>query len=99
MSAPPCALGGTTVLMPVAPSHFIVLTDTQRRLLVARARRSTGEHRDVLRARIVLAAADGAGNAAIARVLAVNVDTVRKWRRRFSEHSIDGLAGRVTTTV
>ena len=80
--------------MPVAPSHFIVLTDTQRRLLVARARRSTGEHRDVLRARIVLAAADGAGNAAIARVLAVNVDTVRKWRRRFSEHSIDGLRDR-----
>jgi len=83
--------------MPVAPAHFIVLTDTQRRLLVARARRSTGEHRDVLRARIVLAAADGAGNAAIARVLAVNVDTVdtvRKWRRRFSEHSIDGLRDR-----
>jgi transposase len=71
--------------------HRIVLTDGQRRLLLARARRVSGEHRDVLRARIVLAAADGAANAAIGRDLAVTVDTVRKWRRRFGEHGLDGL--------
>lgn len=77
--------------MPVTTLHRIALTDGQRRLLLARARRSSGEHRDVLRARIVLAAADGATNAAIARDVAVGVDTVRKWRRRFSEHGLDGL--------
>ena len=71
--------------------HLIVLTDGQRRLLLARARRVSGEHRDVLRARIVLAAADGAANAAIARDLAITVDTVRKWRRRFCEHGLDGV--------
>jgi uncharacterized protein YggU (UPF0235/DUF167 family) len=64
--------------MPVMSPHLIVLTDGQRRLLLARARRVSGEHRDVLRARIVLAAADGAANAAIARDLAITVDTVRK---------------------
>lgn len=82
---------GTTVLMPVMSSYPIVLTETQRRVLLARARRCSGEHRDVLRARIVLGAADGAANAAIARDIAVSVDTVRKWRRRFSEHGMDGL--------
>ena len=72
-------------------SYGIVLTDGLRRLLLARARRVSGEHRDVLRARIVLAAADGAANAAIARDLAVSEDTVRKWRRRFSENGVNGL--------
>lgn len=47
--------------------------------------------RQVLRARIVLAAADGVGNAAIARRLAVCVNTVRKWRGRFAERGSDGL--------
>src|SRR5512140_1877981 len=77
--------------MPVMTPFEIVLNEGQRRLLLARARRSSGEHRDVLRARIVLAAAGGAANAGIARELAVGVDTVRKWRRRFSEHGLDGL--------
>ena len=54
----------------------IVLCDGQRRLLLARARRASGEHRDVLRAQIVLAAADGASNAAIGRTLGVTDDTV-----------------------
>ena len=48
----------------------------------------------MLRARIVLAAADGAPNAAIGRVLGICDDTVRKWRRRFSGYSIDGLRDR-----
>jgi transposase len=72
----------------------IILTDGQRRLLLARARRVSAEHRDVVRARIVLAAADGATNAAIARDLGVTDDTVRKWRRRFCWHGLDGLRDR-----
>ena len=85
---------GDNQTMPVLSPHRIVLTDGQRRLLLARARRASGEHRDVLRARIVLAAAGGAPNAAIARDLGVTVDTVRKWRRRFCEHGLDGLRDR-----
>ncbi|OEJ49504.1 IS630 family transposase [Streptomyces agglomeratus] len=47
--------------------------------------------RQVLRARIVLAAADGDANGAIARELAVSVNTVRKWRGRFAAAGMEGL--------
>jgi transposase len=83
--------------MPVLIADQIVLCDGQRRLLLARARRASGQHRDVLRARIVLAAAEGASNAAIGRTLGVTDDTVRKWRRRFCQHGIDGLRDRPRT--
>src|SRR5262245_30922676 len=48
----------------------------------------------VVRAKIVLAADDGAANAAIARQLGLGVDAVRRWRRRFSEQGLAGLADR-----
>jgi transposase len=50
-----------------------------------------GQVRAVLRARIVLAAADGDSNGAIARELDVSVNTVRKWRGRFAAAGLDGL--------
>jgi transposase len=83
--------------MAVLSAHQIVLCAGQRRLLLARARRASGQHRDVLRARIVLAAAGGASNAAIARNLGVTDDTVRKWRRRFCRHGVEGLRDRPRT--
>jgi transposase len=46
----------------------------------------------LLRARIVLAAARGDSNAAIARDLAVCEDTVRKWRCRYARDRLAGLA-------
>ncbi|WP_180279696.1 helix-turn-helix domain-containing protein [Rhodococcus qingshengii] len=45
----------------------------------------------MLRARIVLAAADGASNAVIAVQLGICVDTVRKWRMRFCCNGFEGL--------
>jgi transposase len=45
----------------------------------------------VLSTRIVLAGGDGATNVPIARDVAVSVDTVSTWRRRFGEHGLDGL--------
>jgi transposase len=83
--------------MPISSCDQIVLCEGQRRLLVARAGRVSGEHRDVVRARIVLAAADGASNAAIGRALGVCDDTVRKWRHRFCQHGLDGLRDRPRT--
>jgi transposase len=83
--------------MSVSSSDHIVLRDGQRRVLLARARQTSGQYRDVLRARIVLAAAGGASNAAIGRTLGVCDDTVRKWRRRFCQHGIDGLRDRPRT--
>ncbi|MCG2620497.1 IS630 family transposase [Arthrobacter sp. I2-34] len=71
---------------------MIVLTDAREeelRVLVAAGRT---RQRDVLRARIVLAAARGDPNAVIARDLGVHPDTVRKWRKRFASGGPDGLA-------
>ncbi|MGC1287081.1 MAG: helix-turn-helix domain-containing protein, partial [Streptosporangiaceae bacterium] len=58
---------------------------------MARARSVRGAFRDRLRARIVLAAAAGMANTAIARELGVCADTVRKWRRRFAASRLAGL--------
>ena len=60
-------------------------------MLAARARSARGPYRDRLRAAIVLAAAAGQANAAIAAELGICTDTVRKWRRRFAEGRLAGL--------
>ncbi len=49
------------------------------------------QYRDRLRAQIVLAAAVGSTNVAIAGQVGVHVDTVRKWRRRFAAAGLAGL--------
>ncbi len=72
----------------------IVLTAGERQVLTARARRARGEQRDVLRARIVLAAADGQHNTSVADRFVVTVDTVRKWRGRFAVGRLAGLDDR-----
>jgi transposase len=51
----------------------------------------TSPQRLVLRARIVLAAAAGHTNAAIARLLGTTVTTVRTWRDRFARRGIPAL--------
>ena len=60
-------------------------------MLAARARSVRGPYRDRLRAAIVLAAAAGQSNAAIAREMGVCTGTVRKWRRRFAAGRLPGL--------
>src|ERR1700693_2198278 len=44
-----------------------------------------------LRCRIVLAAATGVSDVAIAQQLSVNRNTVILWRRRFADQGLDGL--------
>ena len=61
----------------------ITLSDAERRGLAALARRHTTPQQIALRARIILAAADGHNNAAIARAVDADVETVRRWRRRW----------------
>jgi transposase len=75
--------------MPWSP-YLVILNDSEEVTLRRVAHSARASHRDVLRARIVLAAARDTPNAQIAATLGVHVDTVRKWRRRFSK---DGLAG------
>ena len=70
----------------------ITLTDDERSKLATWARRPTTAQRLALRSRIVLAAADGRPNAAIAADLGVTRPTVRKWRDRFADRRLEGLA-------
>ena len=77
-------------MSPIA-AHQIVLSVDERVALLALIR-PTGQARMLLRARIVLAAADGGTNAGIARDLDVCADTVRKWRGRYARDRLPGLA-------
>ena len=77
--------------MRINSPFVIVLSQLEISVLTARARSGRGPHRDVIRARIVLAAAAGRPNAATATDLGISVDTVRKWRRRFATDGISGL--------
>ena len=61
----------------------IALSDAARQELDALTRRHATPQQLALRARIVLAAADGANNGQIARQLAVSVNMVRRWRERW----------------
>jgi transposase len=77
--------------MPVISPSQIVLSAAEVPVLMARARSVRGAYRDRLRAQIVLAAAAGGTNAAIAAQVGVHVDTARKGRRRFAAARLAGL--------
>ena len=66
---------------PQPPS--ITVTVEERRELEALVRRHGTAQQIARRARIILAAVDGANNAQIARQLGVNVEMVRLWRTRW----------------
>lgn len=83
--------------MSISSPLTIVVNPVEEAVLRARARAGRGEHRDVVRARIVLAAVAGQPNEAIASRLGICVDTVRKWRRRFAERGLPGLDDRPRT--
>jgi transposase len=74
---------------PFAPA--VTLTDDERAQLVAWSRRPKSANALAMRSRIVLAAADGLSNTAIADKLDVHITSARKWRSRFVADRLDGL--------
>src|SRR5712664_2742620 len=70
----------------------IELDEAERRELEARTRRRKISRADAMRAEIVLLAADGTTNLAIAAQLGVSRLTVATWRQRFAAKRLDGLA-------
>jgi transposase len=80
--------------MIISSPFVIILTAEERQQLSVRAQAARAAYRDVIRAQIVLAAADGESNAHIAANLGCHVDTVRKWRRRYCAGRLGGLADR-----
>ncbi len=69
----------------------IELKDADRAALEERARRRKTARGDAVRAQIVLLAADGMSNLAIARRLGITRVTVATWRKRFAAKRLDGL--------
>jgi transposase len=76
-------------------SPFVVeLTCVDRRELERRTRCYSLAYAQVIRARIVLLAAEGFTNVEIADELSVHVDVVSRWRKRFCEEGLAGLDDR-----
>ncbi len=65
-----------------------------RAVLEERSSSRTAAHAEVVRARVVLLAADGDRNVDIARRVGVCVDVASKWRKRFCEEGLAGLKDR-----
>lgn len=63
----------------------ITLTEVERQELQRLIKRHTTPQQLALRARLILAAADGLNNAQVARQEALSVDTARHWRTRWLE--------------
>lgn len=73
------------------PMANLTLTDDEQSELRGWARRPTTAQAHALRARIILACAEGASNGDVADDLSVTRQTVGKWRSRFLEKRLDGL--------
>jgi len=69
----------------------IKVTDQQRKILQRWARGRSTPVRLMQRAKIVLLAADGKENKAIAKTLAVQPSTVGRWRKRFAQSGLAGI--------
>src|SRR5215212_594968 len=69
----------------------ITLSETEERELRRRAGQYTRPHREVIRAKVVLLAAEGLNDTEIARRLDCTDKTAAKWRRRFMAEGIAGL--------
>jgi transposase len=70
----------------------VTLTAAERKMLKIRVRGAKTCWRDRLRAQVVLDAARGRSNARIAAGLGIGDGTARKWRGRFAELGLAGLA-------
>ncbi len=77
--------------MPRSSPYEIVLSAEERLLVESLARKYTAPYHQVLRAKIILLAADGLSNKEIAERLDMPRQIVSKWRKRYYEKRLNGL--------
>src|SRR5919109_5239223 len=75
------------------PTAKLVLSDEERQTLQRWARRPTSAQALALRAKIVLACAEGASNKAVAAEFSVTAQMVGKWRARVVGDRLARLLG------
>lgn len=80
--------------MPRQSPYIIRLSPEERRVLEARARHYTLPYRDVVRAKVVLLAAEGLENKEIGERLDMPRPVVSRWRGRFFRERLAGLEER-----
>jgi len=77
--------------MPRKSPYDIVLTQSEKQELASIARKYTSAYYRVVRAKIVLMAAQGIDNDEIGRRLDLPRQIASKWRKRFFERGVEGL--------
>lgn len=77
--------------MPRHSPFTIVLTDQEKQHIESMAGQYTSPYYKVIRAKIVLLAAEGLSNKRIANRLDLPRQIVSKWRKRFFEQRLGGL--------
>ena len=77
--------------VPRKSPYTIELSLEEQRELSKRARKYTLPYFHVVRAQMILLAAQGWGNDEIARQLHTAREVVSRWRKRFFEHRLAGL--------
>ena len=80
--------------MPRNSPFSIVLSPAEEAELVRIARKYTSPYYHVVRAKIILMAAQGLDNKSIGEKLSLPRQIVSKWRKRFFEQRLEGLDDR-----
>jgi len=80
--------------MPRKSPFKIILTNEEREHLISLARKYTAPYRDVIRAQVILMAAEGIENKEIGERLNLPRKIVSKWRKRFFYKREKGLVDR-----
>jgi len=80
--------------MPRNSPYTLLLDYREKQLLEAITRKYTSPYRDVMRAKVVLLAAQGLSNKEIGQRLDLPRQIVSKWRKRFFDQRLAGLQER-----
>ena len=80
--------------MPRKSPYRVILTADEQKLLQDTARKYTSPYCDVMRAKIILLAAEGLSNKEIGQRLDLPRQIVSKWRKRFFDQRLAGLQER-----
>lgn len=77
--------------MPRISPYVIMLTHREKTVLEDTAREYTSPYHQVVRAKVILMAAQGLRNDQIAAQVSLPRQIVSKWRKRFFEERLEGL--------